>query len=1147
MAALNPMDFLLWLSEELETRDWDSATAGTQMGLAMNFVFLLARANSGSSTKSDDIFSDETSSGWLSFLVYPLVWILAAFSFTNAFYTITRTRKYRLFLAKVDKPLSTPSARRVKVNQSSASPSTPLSYLANLITPESAESRAYPDKASDVWELSIWDPLPVSLRLACLFGPGHVLIYMIFLPLAPLDPRPSVTVLNTLLLQILFSAQLLFFCSRFAQQAKDKAVIQEQVMREYDTKFVHPRLHPTVRDIGTQFSPDEPSDYNEFVQTGTPTVQIRHGFQTHSNPYTGAVDTLEERSVTPTSNNVLKPHMFTPPTATRRSEAFRPATSQRSVVPRQSLPSGYTSTGTSSGVQGLNFGGNMGIHTHNKSPLKKATSLHELNPEGAASPRNSREMAAYEQRNWGAGTPSKKVENRRLTSSKLNGGNNPFAGLNRQQAPSEGRRPLCLNLPAYLTEDGQDKNPSMATYWWQVCLHGNCLKADNKNPPLVRHEHDRRLTMGNLSEWLRERQEPARSVTLGDLGDWLKSKLPSHRPERGGTSRNKKHQGIRVTNGIESSRPTSKDIDNPSASLTLPEQRHPLVNRRTGERSGTGGSDRLVDWNTPKNLSEVLPDRSSPSPQEKAVSDERPAAHQKWTNFNSLISKRNPRAMNGGIGSEKDRRGRMQRNAARAQASTPALQIIPGILEVLEATRQARKKARDDRESLIESGDYLGVQGINLQTGVLDLTSDSGESVLSVRTGQRLAKLEARSKNANSAVERKEAEIEIIKIYLDHDIVKLRRREETEKQLAAVTTTGKWRKGTHEWSSVQEPDLSPIAQSHKSDSAPSIQLLQRRQASRVGTKADPLLQKEAERSVTRDPLTALPFPTGEATAWLGLRNLPKTEKEIQASENIVRKNLTQLNLLYQAILEIKDHGNHEICAQNTNQGTANMYEVKEACASINTVTTGCARTTSTFPQKKERQIQESLHHKRRLNRVVRNLRYFGTTPSNVDISQTNRGVNTLPKSVSLKQIPVADAVSENSQAQACNNEGSRAEIPATQHQCSSLSTFTCTVDDKNVKIEETELSIPRRSGTQLGNERLSSATHRIGLNEQAMNLGVQMSGDLQKDQDAEDAIADLSSNDHGSSEKGGLWEAIMEFLRTISEYSLWLLRLYVGA
>lgn len=43
---LNPMDFLLWLSEEMETRDWDSNLVGTQIGLSFNFVFLLARANS---------------------------------------------------------------------------------------------------------------------------------------------------------------------------------------------------------------------------------------------------------------------------------------------------------------------------------------------------------------------------------------------------------------------------------------------------------------------------------------------------------------------------------------------------------------------------------------------------------------------------------------------------------------------------------------------------------------------------------------------------------------------------------------------------------------------------------------------------------------------------------------------------------------------------------------------------------------------------------------------------------------------------------------------------------------------------------------------------------------------------------------------
>ncbi len=68
-ALLNPMDFLLWLSEELETRDWDSENAGTQLGLALNFVFLLARANSGSAPPADDVFGGEDKSLWLSLMV----------------------------------------------------------------------------------------------------------------------------------------------------------------------------------------------------------------------------------------------------------------------------------------------------------------------------------------------------------------------------------------------------------------------------------------------------------------------------------------------------------------------------------------------------------------------------------------------------------------------------------------------------------------------------------------------------------------------------------------------------------------------------------------------------------------------------------------------------------------------------------------------------------------------------------------------------------------------------------------------------------------------------------------------------------------------------------------------------------------------
>lgn len=69
---LNPGDFLLWLSEEIETRDWDPKSFGTPLALVLHFVLLIARANSGggSSKGGDDVFGDGGyDSGWLSYIV----------------------------------------------------------------------------------------------------------------------------------------------------------------------------------------------------------------------------------------------------------------------------------------------------------------------------------------------------------------------------------------------------------------------------------------------------------------------------------------------------------------------------------------------------------------------------------------------------------------------------------------------------------------------------------------------------------------------------------------------------------------------------------------------------------------------------------------------------------------------------------------------------------------------------------------------------------------------------------------------------------------------------------------------------------------------------------------------------------------------
>ncbi len=72
-AYLNPLDFVLWLSEELDSGDWDQWQKdwATPIGIGLNFVFLVARANSGPSTqRGDDVFGEaEGYTGWWAWLV----------------------------------------------------------------------------------------------------------------------------------------------------------------------------------------------------------------------------------------------------------------------------------------------------------------------------------------------------------------------------------------------------------------------------------------------------------------------------------------------------------------------------------------------------------------------------------------------------------------------------------------------------------------------------------------------------------------------------------------------------------------------------------------------------------------------------------------------------------------------------------------------------------------------------------------------------------------------------------------------------------------------------------------------------------------------------------------------------------------------
>ena len=68
----NVYDFLLWLSEEVESSGLEQLEKewAIPIGLVLNIIFLLARSNSTQTTKSyDDVFGEARGSAWSVWLV----------------------------------------------------------------------------------------------------------------------------------------------------------------------------------------------------------------------------------------------------------------------------------------------------------------------------------------------------------------------------------------------------------------------------------------------------------------------------------------------------------------------------------------------------------------------------------------------------------------------------------------------------------------------------------------------------------------------------------------------------------------------------------------------------------------------------------------------------------------------------------------------------------------------------------------------------------------------------------------------------------------------------------------------------------------------------------------------------------------------
>jgi hypothetical protein len=365
-----------------------------------------------------------------------VVTLLTTLSLLNGFYTFYRKRHYRLFEQPIETNPSTPSAHRVRVD-SSPVVVTPLRYIQTLIGSEPAASRAHPDATRDVWEIAVWDPNPLCLQFFYFFSPLHVMLYSYRLPVAPLDPQPSVQVFMTLAFAAILSGQLGWIGKSFTQQIKDNAIIQRQVMHEYDTKFVHPSLQRPSRDVGVQVITTKSSserrvghsgvgtgnDLASDITTYTPKTVIKRGFYTNPNQaYSSQYDPdnlasqpnpplIRPGNETPSLRAAATPRYTSTSRATPAADFSSPIRPSQTPNPFRQQPTQFRQS-----QRGTGDGGSFGVYSHAASPLRKSTSANHLLTDDRG--RDSPAGAGERRQDRGATGPIKSARLSALTGSK---------------------------------------------------------------------------------------------------------------------------------------------------------------------------------------------------------------------------------------------------------------------------------------------------------------------------------------------------------------------------------------------------------------------------------------------------------------------------------------------------------------------------------------------------------------------------------------------------------------------------------------------------------------------------------------------------------------------------------------------------------
>ncbi|KAG0020115.1 hypothetical protein BGZ80_004751 [Entomortierella chlamydospora] len=155
------------------------------------------------------------------------------FSFINAFWLFQSRKNYKMLLRDLDDRPSASNTKMVGVQQEEAYWSFRFPGKLMLVNGTGFHGPKLQENKRHVWEMSIWNPSILSRNLFCWYSPAQVLVMAgmnsdnihIFLPLS-----------------IFVGLQVHLLVSVYQSFVKDKQILFEELSREYDAKFVHPRI-----------------------------------------------------------------------------------------------------------------------------------------------------------------------------------------------------------------------------------------------------------------------------------------------------------------------------------------------------------------------------------------------------------------------------------------------------------------------------------------------------------------------------------------------------------------------------------------------------------------------------------------------------------------------------------------------------------------------------------------------------------------------------------------------------------------------------------------------------------------------------------------------------------------------------------------